>query len=158
MNDKYVQRDPERLLATKEKQENYQSEQRAFIEAELRKSGILANGTPTLNAVDNTASALEKLSKHIASIDFGGQNPCEACGRSGLSPEASGKLLAYLAKVVDELTRLVEFAKGKPDQRVEVANLNDLMRVLQALPNEKFLVASKLIEEAIELADETNPN
>jgi hypothetical protein len=122
------------------------ADQRAFIEAELRKSSVLTEVEAAVNSLNYASKALEKLSKHMASIDYGDQNPCEHCGRRGISPEAGGKTLAYVAKVVNEQARLLEFAKGKPDSRTDVVGIGELLKVLTG---EQFTQVSAWIDEGM---------
>jgi hypothetical protein len=130
-------------------------QQRAIIEAELRKSSVLTETQAALNSLDYATLALEKLSKHLASIDFGGEKPCEHCGRKGLSPEVGGKTLAYIAKVVNEQARLIQFAKGAPDSRTEVTGLGDLLKVLS---NEQFEQVSTWIDEGTKRLERVEGN
>lgn len=126
--------------------EKARAEQRAFIETELRKSSVLTRVEAAINSLDYASEALEKLSKHMASIDYGAENPCEHCGRRGISPEAGGKTLAYVAKVVNEQARLLEFAKGKADTRTEVVGMAELFKVLTG---EQFTQVSEWIDEGL---------
>jgi hypothetical protein len=110
---------------------------------ELRNSTILPNPGEAVSALEHAIIALEKLSHHISGMGYEDYRYCEVCGRKGLTPEEAGKTLAYMAKVVNELTRLFEFAKGKPDSRTEVMGLNDLMRLLS---NEQFVTLTGWLE------------
>ena len=49
---------------------------------------------------------------------------------STMKPTDAAKTISYLAKMVDEVVRLMEFAKGAPDSRSEVVGLSDLLKVL----------------------------
>jgi hypothetical protein len=122
------------------------ADQRAYIESELRKSSVLTKVEAAINSLDYASEALEKLSKHMASIDYGNQDACEHCNRRGISPEAGGKTLAYIAKVVNEQARLLEFAKGKPDSRTDVVGLAELFKVLTG---DQFMQVSEWIDEGM---------
>ena len=115
------------------------------LAAELRRSTPLTKSKDAIEGLNYAATALKKLAVHMASIEFGEEKFCEHCGRKGISPEAGGKTLAYLAKVVNEEFRMLEFAKGKPDQRTEVTGLADLMKLLT---NDEFKTVSEIIDTA----------
>jgi len=138
-------------MGTSKAAQKAQADQRAYIEAELRKSSVLTRVEAAINSLDYASEALEKLSKHMASIDYGDQNPCEHCGRKGITPEAGGKTLAYVAKVVNEQARLLEFAKGKPESRTEVAGLAELFKVLTG---EQFQQVSGWIDEGLKRVEQ----
>lgn len=95
-------------------------------------------------ALDHAARALEKLSLRMANADYEDDHFCEACGRKGIGPEQAGKTLAYVAKMINEITRLRQFAKGEADQRTEVVGLGDLLKVLS---NDQFLQVQTWIEQ-----------
>lgn len=117
------------------------------IADELAKTSVLTKSKAAVNALNHATLALEKLAIHMASMEFGDERFCEACGRKGISADAAGKTLAYLAKVVNEQARLLEYAKGKPDSRTEVTGLADLMRLLDP---QEFETVSKIIDTASE--------
>jgi len=123
------------------------------IADELRKSSVLTKSEAAINSLNHATLALEKLAVHMSSLDYGSENPCDACGRKGISSEAAGKTLAYLAKVVNEQARLLEFAKGKPDSRAEITGLADLMKVLNP---EEFTTVSEIIETASKRLEHTD--
>lgn len=122
------------------------------VVAEIRKSSILNRVEEVLNALDYSAQAMESLSKHLAGIDYGSEKPCEKCGRKGVSPEVGGKTLAYLAKVVDAQTRLLEFQRGNADSRTEITGVAELMKVLT---NEQFTQVNTWYEEGLARDAET---
>jgi cytochrome c553 len=82
------------------------------------------------NAMNNCILAMEKIAIQLASIDYENLNPCDKCHRKGIEPEGGAKSLSYIAKVVNETTRLLEYAKGNADQRSEIKGLEDLLKVL----------------------------
>ena len=122
------------------------------IADELRKTSVLTKSDAAINSLNHATLALEKIAVHMAGLDYGNENPCEACGRRGLSAEAAGKTFAYIAKVVNEQARLLEFAKGKPDSRTEVTGLADLMKLLS---NEEFETVSRIIDTASKRLEQT---
>lgn len=123
------------------------------IADELRKTSVLTKAEAAINSLNHATVALEKIAIHMASLDYGNQNPCEACGRRGLSVEAAGKTFAYIAKVVNEQARLLEYAKGKPDQRTEVTGLADLLKILS---NDEFEQVSRIIDTATKRIEQTS--
>lgn len=122
------------------------------IADELRKTSVLTKSEAAINSLNHATLALEKLAVHLSGLDYGNENPCDVCGRKGISPEAGGKTFAYIAKVVNEQARLLEFAKGKPDSRTEVTGLADLMKLLS---NEEFETVSRIIDEASRRLEQT---
>ena len=123
------------------------------IADELRKTSVLTKSEAAINSLNHATLALEKLAVHLSSVDYAAENPCEVCGRKGISTEAAGKTFAYVAKVVNEQARLLEFAKGKPDSRTEVTGLADLMKLLS---NEEFETVSKIIDTASKRLEQTS--
>ena len=43
-------------------------------------------------------------------------------GTMKLEPDKAARMLSYTAKVIDEITRLISFSKGKPDSRPDLGN------------------------------------
>lgn len=114
------------------------------LAAQIKEQTVLENATEAKEALGSTVLAMRNLSRHLAKIDFGETNPCDQCGRKGLSAQQSGQTLAYFAKMVNEITRLLQFAKGEADSRTEVVGLGDLLKYLD---NDKFDQVTKWIEE-----------
>jgi hypothetical protein len=129
-----------------EKDREMRDKFRAQTIAEIRKSSVLNRVEEAVNALDFSAEALEKLSKHMAGIDYGSEKPCDKCGRKGVSPEVGGKTLAYLAKVVNEQTRLLEYQRGNADSRTEITGVAELMK---ALTDEQFAQVNSWYEEGL---------
>jgi len=84
-------------------------------------------------AVNSAIDALRKVAEYLAEADF-----------AGMKPEVAARTGAYLAKMVDEIARLVEFSQGKPDSRPAIG-LGDLLPVLT---DEQFKQLSQWIDEA----------
>lgn len=82
------------------------------------------------DALSNSVQTMKKVSRALLDADYDG-NFCEACQRKGPSPESLAKTLSYVAKTVDETTRLLEFAQGRADSRPDTG-LADLMKLLTA--------------------------
>lgn len=133
---------------------SFMDQHRREVLDELSKSTVLANPEDAVRALDFTVTSLLKIAEHMASIDYGRENPCDACGRKGISPSEAGKTTAYMAKVVNELWRLIDFARGKADRRTEVVGIGELMKVLT---NEQFAQVQKWYEEGLD-AENRRPN
>src|SRR5262245_35372550 len=74
-------------------------------------------------AVNTAIEALNKVSEYIAQADL-----------TNMKPEIAARTLAHLAKMIDEVARLVEFAHGKADSRPAPG----LSELLPLLTNEQF--------------------
>lgn len=103
---------------------------KALVKDVARANSLLNKEREASNGLDHAVLALEKLAIHMASMDYSEVHPCVECGRKGLTAEQTGKTLAYVAKMVNEITRLMQFAKGEADQRSEVVGLGELLKVL----------------------------
>lgn len=95
-------------------------------------------------ALDNCCVAMENISRQLAETDYTQTFPCEHCGRKGLEPAEAGKTLAYIAKVINDVTRLLEFAKGNADQRAEIKGVDELLKFLT---HEQFQTVCGWIQE-----------
>ena len=95
-------------------------------------------------ALDNCCVAMENISEQLATTDYTNTNACEHCGRRGLDPHEAGKTLAYLSKVINDVTRLLEFAKGNADQRAEIKGVDELLKFLT---HEQFKTVCAWIQE-----------
>lgn len=84
-------------------------------------------------AVNTAIAALNKVSDYIAQADV-----------TNMKPEIAARTLAHIAKMIDEVARLVEFSRGKADSR-PAPGLGEL---LPYLTNEQFETLSRWIEEA----------
>lgn len=124
----------------------FKEQHREEVLDELRRSSVLNNPEEAVNALEFAVRALAKLAEHMAGLDLGRENPCDACGRKGVSLEAAGKTTAYMAKVVNEGWRLLDFARGKADHRTEVTGVAELMKVLT---DEQFSQVNKWYEEGL---------
>ena len=83
------------------------------------------------SAINNALLALEQQTKVLVKAKY---DPSK--------PELVARSAAHTAKVVDEITRLVAFAKGGPDSRVEqtqtMAEQAVMDKLLAALTNEQL--------------------
>ena len=104
------------------------------IKAEFRKSTVMSKTDEAHNALNDSVLAMQKLARLMAETNYEDMDYCPECKRKGMAPEQAGKTLAYVAKMVNEITRLLQFAKGEADSRTEVVGLADLLR---ALPDDK---------------------
>ena len=117
----------------------------AAVVEELRNSTVLPLPDEAVASLRNTIEALEKLSAFVNSLDYKTYRYCEVCERTGLDPESASKTALNMAKMVSDLSRLFEFAKGKPDSRTEVTGIADLMKLLT---NEQFTTLTGWLEQA----------
>ena len=78
--------------------------------------------------LENTLEALVNISEKLKSDSLGGDY-CEKCKRKGPTAESLAKTASYLAKTMDEVYRLFNFAGGGADSRVDVG-LGDLLQLL----------------------------
>ena len=117
-------------MGSSERIRHIQEERKQVILGELRKSTVLNEVDRASNSLDHSVKAMEKLSVYLSELDYGEQNQCSECGRKGLTAEQGGKTLAYIAKMVNEITRLLQFAKGEPDSRTEIKGLDTLLAYL----------------------------
>lgn len=121
----------------------------------------LKNGAPIIRkekelgkALDNCCVTMENITAQLAATDYTQTFPCEHCGRRGLEPAEAGKTLSYLAKMVNDITRLLEFAKGNADQRAEIKGLDELLKFLS---HEQFQTVCKwMAEREFETAKQLN--
>lgn len=90
---------------------------------ELRNPGELAD------ALEMAVTASRRMADELANADFKGPY-CDKCKRRGLTVHELAKSASYVAKMVDQIARLLEFAKGNADSRQEVTGLGDLLKVL----------------------------
>lgn len=111
--------------------------------ASTQVESILRNKEQAEQTVDNSLQFLRKVSSQLLATDLEG-GYCEECKRSGPSAESLGKTFSYVAKTVDEITRLMEFAAGRADSRQESVGFADLARYLT---NEQFAQVMKWVGE-----------
>jgi len=83
----------------------------------------ITEGDKAIESLNHAILAMAKIAKVMKDADYEGMKPTDAA-----------KTMSYLAKMVDEVVRLMEFAKGNPDSRPDVG-LGDLLRFLT---NEQF--------------------
>ena len=76
-----------------------------------------------IQSLNDAIVAMAKIAEVMKHADY-----------TGMKPENAAKTMSYLAKMVDEVVRLMEFAKGNPDSRPDVG-LGELLRFLT---NEQF--------------------
>lgn len=91
------------------------------------RSFMSISGTGQAAAVDslnNALLAMQKIAFVLKDADY-----------STMKPENAAKTMSYLAKMVDEVVRLMEFAKGNPDSRPDIG----LQDFLKYLTDEQFL-------------------
>jgi hypothetical protein len=112
---------------------NYSYGDQVIENAVQEANGWMNTGEAT-KAVNSAIDALRKVAEYLAQTDF-----------AGMKPEVAARTGAYLAKMVDEIARLVEFSQGKVDSRPDIG-VGDLLRVLT---NEQFEQFNRWIDEAM---------
>ena len=105
---------------------------RKGAEIKKRMSIVLENRSTAEVAIADSITALSKIAFELKSQDYQGKDP-DKIARTG----------AYLAKIVDETVRLIEFLDGNPDSRPDIG-LGDMLKYLTA---EQFRQFSQWIEE-----------
>jgi hypothetical protein len=111
---------------------NYSYGDKVIENAVQEAAGWMKTGEAT-KAVNSAIEALRRVSEYLAQVDF-----------AGMKPEVAARTGAYLAKMVDEIARLVEFSQGKADSRPEIG-LRDLLPVLT---DEQFKELTRWVDEA----------
>jgi len=89
-------------------------------------SVLLKHRESAETAIRDAVVALQKIAAELSSQDYAGKDP-DRIARTG----------AYLAKIVDETVRLIEFLDGNPDSRPDLG-LGDLLQYLTAEQFEQF--------------------
>ena len=85
------------------------------------------------SAVNSAIKALNGVAAYLATCDF-----------SSMKPDVAAKTATYLAKMIDETTRLIELTQGRPDSR----SSGGLSELLPLLTDEQFQTVSEWIAEA----------
>ena len=116
-----------------------------YQERMRRLGSVIANEPEAQEALKFSITAMKKIAIRLASTDYEDCDECEECGRKGLSPDMAAKALSHIGKVVNETTRLLEYAKGNADSRQEFKGLEDLLKVLS---QDQFTQVCKWIEHA----------
>ena len=62
-----------------------------------------------IRSLNDAILAMAKIAEVMKTADY-----------SKMKPENAAKTMSYLAKMVDEVVRLMEFAKGNPDSRPDI--------------------------------------
>ena len=83
-------------------------------------SVVLRDRSTAEQAISDSIVALQKIAAELKDQDYRGKDP-DKIARTG----------AYLAKIVDETCRLIEFLDGNPDSRPDLG-LGDLLKYLTA--------------------------
>jgi len=91
---------------------------------------VLANEPECREAMEHAAKALRNISKALAETDYEYYLPCDECHRQGLSPDKLAKAGADVGRMIDQVTRLLEYAQGNADSRSEIKGLDDLLKFL----------------------------
>lgn len=107
-----------------------------------------------IDGLNSAVLAFQKLAKHLEGVDYANEKPCDICNRRGISPEQAGKTIAYVAKVINEIERLLQFAKGEADTRTEVVGLKELLKFLKP---DQFALLNQWITEGQSSANPSLP-
>ena len=101
---------------------NYNKGQTGSVESlgnDVRSFLTIRETDRAVDSLNDAIVAMAKIAKVMKEADY-----------STMKPTDAAKTISYLAKMVDEVVRLMEFAKGAPDSRSEVVGLSDLLKVL----------------------------
>lgn len=99
------------------------------ISAAMRENVLLRHGKHIDKTLSDGIEFLKKTAAKLLSTDLD-SNFCPECKRSGPTPESLGKTFSYVAKTIDEITRLMEFASGRADSRQETTGFAELAKHL----------------------------
>lgn len=80
---------------------------------------VIRETDAAINSLNDAIIAMSKIANQMKNADYSEMKPGEAA-----------KTMSYLAKMVDEVVRLMEFAKGNADSRSEVVGLTDFLQYL----------------------------
>jgi hypothetical protein len=108
----------------------------------LRDNLVLKHKDHIDKTIGDGIGFLKKVAAKLMATDLD-SNYCSECERSGPTPESLGKTFSYVAKTIDEITRLMEFSAGRADSRKEVG-FSDLARYLT---NEQFTQVMTWVSE-----------
>lgn len=123
----------------------------AGIEQEANRAAGLDLKT-TNRAVDYAVVALMKQAKSLSEMDYDTRSvktDCPECGHKvtltveGGDPQVISRSLSHTSKMLDDVTRLREFAQGKADSRPERAE-----EWLKLLSSEQFSTVMGWLEAA----------
>lgn len=97
----------------------------------LKRASTIADETKAYGSIDAGFESLQNVTAYLKNFDIAGQHYCETCGRKGVSYESAGKVASYLAKILNDTVRLMEFHKGNADSRAETKTpMQDLVKSL----------------------------
>ncbi len=113
-------------------------------------AGVSLNHESATQAVDNAIQALKQQSAALLKAPYKMKKitvPC-VCGKEttvevGLDKESLAKTMAYTGKVIDEIGRFVEFAKGNPDSRPQI----EVTNILACLTDEQVATVMRWVDE-----------
>ena len=114
-------------------------------------AGVSLNHETATQAVDNAIQALKQQSAALLKAPYKQKKVsvnCKGCGQQttvevGLDKESLAKTMAYTGKVIDEIGRFVEFAKGNPDSRPQI----EVTNILASLKDDQVATVMRWIEE-----------
>ena len=114
-------------------------------------AGVSLNHETATEAVDNAIQALKQQSAALLKAPYKVKKitfSCKKCDEDntvevGLDKESLAKTMAYTGKVIDEIGRFVEFAKGNPDSRPQI----EVTNILASLKDDQVAQVMRWIEE-----------
>jgi len=96
-------------MKQKTKPEGYYAEGDAIVEQAKANTTQGLSTTDVAEAINDAVAGLQQLAKRFR----------EEGGSDSIKPQDIPKNLSYMAKMIDEVTRLVSFVRGGPDSRIE---------------------------------------
>jgi hypothetical protein len=100
------------------------------IGKDVRSFMSITESGAAINSLNDAILAMAKIAKALKDADY-----------TKMKPENAAKCIQQLAKMVDETTRLMEFAKGNPDSRPDIG----VQDFLKYLSNEQFVQLNEWI-------------
>ena len=104
-------------------------------------AGVSLDHEKATAAVGSAIEALKKQAEALSSAKYKEHQITHICThcktpqkvKVGVNPDTLARTMAYTGKVIDEIGRFVEFAKGNPDSRPQV----EMTSILQSLTDEQ---------------------
>lgn len=96
-------------------------------------------------AVKATVEALRKQAQALEKEDYSVERKCPHCKKMisfPIHPKDLAQMMAYTAKTADELARLIEFSRGRPDSRPDIG----LQSIFGALTEEQINQVQEWVE------------
>ena len=130
-------------MRQKTKADDYYAEGDSIVKQVKANATQGLSTTEAADAINDAVAGLKQLAKRFRDG-----------GSDTIKPQDIPKNLSYMAKMIDEVTRLVSFVQGGPDSRIEaqVEASQDaaLDSIFQRLTNEQFQTFRQWMKEAEE--------